>query len=135
MQKITFEGPCVYFLMLNKAIIYIGQTVDLNARLVGHRRTKKFDDVRYIECVVDKLNYYEKRLINYFKPVLNTSNLTSVTRIARGLPCKRIQLRLDKDVLRMAHDRCDETHRSFNNYITRLILNDCIRNEKTTPKA
>jgi hypothetical protein len=59
----------IYFLFINGNLIYIGQSIDVHRRLKGHSIT--YHTYRIIPCPVDKLLYYEKRLINYFKPELN----------------------------------------------------------------
>jgi hypothetical protein len=63
---------CVYFLFRDGKLIYIGQSIDLHSRLISHLfTTKHFDSFRYIACSPESVVYYERRLIRYFKPMLN----------------------------------------------------------------
>lgn len=52
----------VYFLIRDEAIIYIGQSTDIFARLSKHRRSgRKFDRYAFIECrptLLDDLEHY-----------------------------------------------------------------------------
>ncbi|OQB12768.1 MAG: GIY-YIG catalytic domain protein [Firmicutes bacterium ADurb.Bin193] len=53
-----------------RELLYIGQTRNLNARIMQHRYFD-IDEVRIIPCKVSMLEYYERRLIAYFKPRCN----------------------------------------------------------------
>jgi|TARA_Y100000294_G_scaffold178126_1_gene207958 excinuclease UvrABC nuclease subunit len=75
----------IYFLFLNKILIYIGQTLHLNARLVAHKGKrrrqdpfnnytpyKKYTHYRYIESHSDYLSKkWEKILIKKWNPKYN----------------------------------------------------------------
>lgn len=63
---------CIYFLIKDDKIIYIGQTKNLKTRLKVHAK-KGFDSVRSIECDDSVILYYEQRWIRRFKPPLNGS--------------------------------------------------------------
>lgn len=60
----------IYFLLQEKRIVYIGQTIDFNQRKPGHA-DKDYDSFRLIKCPADKADHYEQRLIKYFKPLYN----------------------------------------------------------------
>lgn len=62
----------VYFLMYKKEVVYIGATHDFPRRIIYHY-DKVYDSIRFIEC--DNRTYYEKRLINLFRPKYNKSIL------------------------------------------------------------
>jgi hypothetical protein len=59
----------IYFLFVDNKIVYIGQSKNIGKRLAAHNID--YDSYRVIPCEIPDLLYYEKRLINYFKPVLN----------------------------------------------------------------
>jgi len=59
----------IYFLFINSSLVYIGQSIDVERRLKTH--SIAYHRSRVIQCPVDKLLHYEKRLINYFKPEMN----------------------------------------------------------------
>lgn len=59
----------VYFLFQGSALVYIGQSKDVERRISTHNI--KHDSYRVIPCAIADLSHYEKRLINYFKPILN----------------------------------------------------------------
>lgn len=68
--------PCVYFLCKEDRIVYIGQSVNLQARLGQHLLLKNFDRVYYMEVREDELNRIEAELIEYYDPELNkTGNM------------------------------------------------------------
>jgi hypothetical protein len=69
----------IYILMKDGAVIYVGQTGKLIARIAQHSEKKVFDRVLYVECDIDNLNWMEGRLIKYFKPIYNTAQLTTKT--------------------------------------------------------
>jgi len=61
-----------YFLYQNNEIIYIGISVDINKRLIEHKRSKNFDYIKYI-ITSDFLEAIklESYFINKHKPKLN----------------------------------------------------------------
>jgi excinuclease UvrABC nuclease subunit len=70
----------IYFLFLNEILIYIGQTLHLNSRLVAHKGKRSRDDTpykkythyRYIESHSDYLSKkWEKILIKKWCPKYN----------------------------------------------------------------
>lgn len=63
-------GAGVYFLYKNDDIIYIGQSVNVMAR-VGQHVDKDFDNVKIICCDKQNLNDVEAFFIDLFKPRLN----------------------------------------------------------------
>lgn len=60
----------IYFLIKEDVVIYIGQSIHIEKRILSHR-DKDFDEFRVIKCDESKLLHYEKRLIKLFKPTLN----------------------------------------------------------------
>ena len=70
-------NPCVYFLISEGTIVYVGQSVDLPGRVLTHRKTKEFDQVLYVEMppdwpnLGDALNQLEAWCILYLRPQYN----------------------------------------------------------------
>ena len=67
----------IYFLFNDDELVYIGKTTNLKRRLIGQksldssRGGKYFNQFRFIECKIDRLDYYERRWIQRFKPKNN----------------------------------------------------------------
>lgn len=59
----------VYFLLREREVVYVGQSVDVLHRIARHRREgKAFDSFAYIECPVDDLDRLEALYIKAFVP-------------------------------------------------------------------
>lgn len=77
----TMFPPCVYFLMHEGRIIYVGQTVKLPLRIYQHRRgegrfpAKVFDRVLYLHVVPARLLSAEKYFIDLLQPELNRTGV------------------------------------------------------------
>ena len=63
--------PCVYFLLDNAEIVYVGQSVNVSARVVTHSRDKDFTKVLYMPVVQDNLNKVERFFIERMQPKYN----------------------------------------------------------------
>ncbi|MDF1551944.1 MAG: hypothetical protein P1P84_02725 [Deferrisomatales bacterium] len=61
----------VYFLIENDTIVYVGQSVNVAARIGQHAREKKFDRVSMLPCPHSRLDIVEGFYINFFNPKLN----------------------------------------------------------------
>lgn len=63
----------IYFLVRHGETVYVGQSKDIVARVNQHidEHSKDFDSVLYVQCPVDLLDYYEKRLIATIRPRYN----------------------------------------------------------------
>lgn len=61
----------VYFLIKNEAVVYVGQSLNVHARIRQHLATKCFDRVNIIACEPGELNRLESMYIRRLKPVLN----------------------------------------------------------------
>lgn len=66
--------PCVYFLVNNMTVVYVGQTINLMSRIGSHLETKTFDDVLYINCPKSKLSMVEIFYIKYLSPKYNKTS-------------------------------------------------------------
>lgn len=65
----------IYFLKLKGAVVYVGQTTRFPLRLYYHdSQNLPYDDVKFIECAPELLDYNEQRWIKYFKPEFNVSH-------------------------------------------------------------
>jgi predicted GIY-YIG superfamily endonuclease len=64
----SFTG--VYFLISNNKIVYVGQSVNVYARISGHAG-KTFDSFTVIPCPREHLNVLESLYIHMFDPPLN----------------------------------------------------------------
>ena len=74
--KSQFMPPIVcgvYFLIREQQVIYVGQSVDVFARVVYHarERTKIFDRYTVVGCQADELDKLEAHYIGRFNPPLN----------------------------------------------------------------
>jgi len=61
----------VYFLIKDREIIYVGQSVNIASRIQTHSATKTFDCYSYALCNREELNALETKYIMFFKPKLN----------------------------------------------------------------
>jgi len=72
-NKISFSG--IYFLFLNKEIVYIGQSENIEKRVFQHLSRRKiiFDEWNYIKYPKELLNTKEADYILEYKPKYNNS--------------------------------------------------------------
>lgn len=70
---VIFEDThcCVYFLIRDDTIVYVGQTNNLPGRVQAHLRDKIFDHVAWIHVPFDELNEAEFYYISRFVPNYN----------------------------------------------------------------
>ena len=61
----------VYFLMKNCKVVYIGQSVNVYARIREHKTHKSFTSWCFMACEKKHLDYIESKMIHHFKPKLN----------------------------------------------------------------
>lgn len=62
----------VYFLYMDKILVYIGKSISLEGRIREHLRTRDFDEIRIGQCKVDLLDEMEAILIDRFRPIYNS---------------------------------------------------------------
>lgn len=73
LSDIGVNTPCVYFLINNGCIVYIGQSVALATRLVEHRSSgKAWSRVVWIPCPPEHLSHVEQWWIRHVRPPLNS---------------------------------------------------------------
>lgn len=64
--------PCVYFLVRLGVVVYVGSSVNLAARIPGHRRAGKvFDEIFYVPTERRDMLRIEQALIQALRPKLN----------------------------------------------------------------
>jgi len=63
----------IYFLMDDSEVVYVGQSVDIESRVLIHVKEgrKRFQHYSFFECDIDDLNEMESYFIWYFQPRLN----------------------------------------------------------------
>jgi hypothetical protein len=63
----------VYFLFKQGSLIYIGQSTDVESRIVQHRKDKVFDTYSFKRIKQYRLIDVEKECIKYYNPPLNNT--------------------------------------------------------------
>jgi hypothetical protein len=67
----------VYFLVSNDRVVYVGQSVNIPARVAQHKTSgKTFDRVAFVECEKEWLNVLESLYIHVLRPSLNGDSNT-----------------------------------------------------------
>ena len=86
-QSHPYDGLCgVYFLIADGEIVYVGQSVNVGARMAAHRNSgKEFDRYAWISCPAEQLDVMESLYIHVFRPPLNIT--------AQGVPAAPLSLR------------------------------------------
>jgi predicted GIY-YIG superfamily endonuclease len=114
----------IYFLLNDGIVVYVGQSQDYKGRVYTHKKDKVFNSVRAIECCSCKLNYYEKRWIDRFKPKYNKIH-RDVNKRLRKHQLKRVGIILQEEANTIAMHQSKNRGMSFNQYVENLILEDC----------
>lgn len=77
----------VYFLIHDGQIMYVGQSVNIDGRLGGHRLMRRnFDRYHWIACAREELNALERAYIDAFLPPWNTDPRTESLRLRLKYP-------------------------------------------------
>lgn len=67
----SYGNVCgVYFLIKDSQIVYIGQSINIAARITSHK-DKDFDSVSYVTCRRSELDILESLYIIAYNPILN----------------------------------------------------------------
>jgi len=85
----------VYLLFEGEEVIYVGQTINLYTRIVGHNK-KSYTHVNWVELDERYLWEYEDRYIKYFNPRLNKNPASHITRREPSTMTNNIQKLIDK---------------------------------------
>lgn len=70
-SEFTFEMCGVYFLIKGESVVYVGQSVNIAARLRDHQADKDFDSYSWIQCPRESLDVMESLYIHVLRPPLN----------------------------------------------------------------
>jgi hypothetical protein len=75
-NQFQISDPCcgIYFLMQGESVVYVGQSVDIGARIRSHENeaVKRFDKVFYLPCSEEALDSKENFFIGLYKPRYNS---------------------------------------------------------------
>lgn len=63
--------PCVYFMVKSGEVFYIGQSINLLARIGYHAAWKDYDAIFYLPCEKKDLSWMEGAFIRILKPIGN----------------------------------------------------------------
>jgi predicted GIY-YIG superfamily endonuclease len=70
-SAVPFRQQCgIYFLIRDNKIIYIGQSVNIPARIVNHTK-KNYTHIFCLECDESELDILERKYLQKFHPELN----------------------------------------------------------------
>lgn len=67
------DKPCVYVLLHEGEVVYVGQTTRLQNRLSVHAKTKVFDAYWSLSCPIECLSAYEAAMIISLNPSMNVN--------------------------------------------------------------
>jgi len=98
----------IYFLFLDKQLVYIGKTTNYPSRVMQHK-DKHFNRMRFIECDTKNLDNYERRLIKLFKPLFNKC-LTEGVKVSTNL-------RINPELAKRVKSCAEAAKRSMNKEI------------------
>ena len=73
------ERPSIYLLidqmeLEGQQVVYVWQSIKPYTRMSQHLRDKFFTHIRVMPCRRDRMNYWEKKLIQAFKPEYNRTH-------------------------------------------------------------
>lgn len=63
----------IYFLVKSGGVVYVGQSVDVHARVASHTDGKDFDALYVLPCDAEHLNRVEEEYIQRLNPPLNVA--------------------------------------------------------------
>ena len=70
-QAAPYGAPGIYFLIRDGRIVYIGQSINVHARVAQHRAKKRFDRWHWVPVSKRRLDIMEQHYIRHFRPELN----------------------------------------------------------------
>jgi hypothetical protein len=81
----------VYFLIKGERIVYVGQSVNVLARVGSHAGADKdFDGWNYVRCLPEELDALERHYIDTYRPILNRDRVTLSAPISFKLLAREI---------------------------------------------
>lgn len=66
-----YSRSCIYFLINNKIVVYVGKTQNGKRRITQHKNDKRFDEIYIIKCDYDELMELEDYYMMKYKPKYN----------------------------------------------------------------
>ena len=105
----------IYFLVKDDEIIYIGQSINIPARLAQHVN-KHFDRVFVLECSQSELNTVERIYLNHFRPRLNGFRIRKAKQ--KGV---WVNTPMDKDLVRKLDEMVAENGATRSGLIRWLV--------------
>jgi hypothetical protein len=72
---------CVYFLIRDDIVVYVGQSTNVHVRVADHRPDKQFDRVLYLPTRREDLERVEREFIGALRPEYHTRVLPSHRRL------------------------------------------------------
>ena len=83
------KEPCVYFLIKDDKIVYVGKTTNILNRLNNHFDEKDFSDIHIDYQPVHYIDYVEMLYIQSLKPTLNVAgkNISSIVKYIINTYC------------------------------------------------
>jgi hypothetical protein len=84
----------IYFLVMDGELKYVGQSVNVEARVASHRQNRQFDRWHWIECPCDQLNALERAYIDAYLPPWNMDGRTAFLRLYPPKPPTEEELRM-----------------------------------------
>lgn len=66
-----YSHSCIYFLIKNNVVVYVGKTINGKWRIKQHRYDKNYDKVYIIKCESDDLMELEDKYMMKYKPEYN----------------------------------------------------------------
>ncbi len=90
LYEFSLIPPCVYFLIDSGQIVYVGQSVNLAARLVQHKIDKEYNRVLYMPIENNRLDEIERFFIETLDPKYNMEFKTNKNYRYKGLKYKLI---------------------------------------------
>lgn len=83
--------PCVYFLLREGCVVYVGKTTQGLKRILAHADDKVFDNIKLKKVPIDELDVTEAAYIAKYDPIYNQNMpyLQSSKRIKK-LYCKNM---------------------------------------------
>lgn len=66
-----YSKSCIYFLLQNNKVVYVGKTLNGKLRINQHKNEKIFDEIYIIKCKKNELSEIEDYYMMKYKPKYN----------------------------------------------------------------
>jgi len=64
----------VYVLFSKNVVVYVGESINPYTRVISHMKDKEFDYFRVLYCRSNRKKYWEKKLIESYRPKYNKTH-------------------------------------------------------------